>query len=395
MRSTMSWAWFRPVGEGLGRRARAGTAATWSAAATRAGRRRAAEDREGAAARADPTTGGWSASTAPRSRRQKIPCRTDAQLARGDHDQAAAPKPTSTPATGSSRSAPATSAPTRWARGSNYPVGLRLRLHVVPRGRVEGRQPALGLLGQDRQVTARPRRRSPGACCGSVALRRPDGLQRRRGPRRRLDAVERTALAVRAPRPWPPGAEAAACPGSPFDGGRADPTRPGRLQAGPHRQTVSVGPRRSSTAAGGRGLRASRPRSRVCPQALSSTSAGRRDALRLSMLRPVWFSPTLTQSDRGADWFRCDVVASPADQARPLPAGAYRVLERGPTRCPCRRGTAAPGAVVRAGLCSQALVAGRSSRPSDRGAAQTPARRGSEAGAVACKDPARAVAATR
>ena len=27
------------------------------------------------------------------------------------------------------------------------------------------------------------------------------------------------------------------------------------------------------------------------------------------MLRAVWFTPTVAQSDRGADWFRCDVIA--------------------------------------------------------------------------------------
>lgn len=34
---------------------------------------------------------------------------------------------------------------------------------------------------------------------------------------------------------------------------------------------------------------------------------------RLSLLRPVWFTPTLREADRGADWMRCDVVALSGD----------------------------------------------------------------------------------
>ncbi len=33
------------------------------------------------------------------------------------------------------------------------------------------------------------------------------------------------------------------------------------------------------------------------------------DDLRLSMLRAVWFTPTVEDSDDGADWYRCDVIA--------------------------------------------------------------------------------------
>ncbi len=40
---------------------------------------------------------------------------------------------------------------------------------------------------------------------------------------------------------------------------------------------------------------------------------GSLDDRRLSMLRPVWFTPTVEQSDAGASWFRCDVVALAAD----------------------------------------------------------------------------------
>lgn len=46
----------------------------------------------------------------------------------------------------------------------------------------------------------------------------------------------------------------------------------------------------------------------ACPAALPRFLGGDVTDLRLSMIRPVWFTPTLAQSDRGADWYRCDAV---------------------------------------------------------------------------------------
>jgi len=50
-----------------------------------------------------------------------------------------------------------------------------------------------------------------------------------------------------------------------------------------------------------------------CPRQLSSFLGGTVDDLHLSMLRAVWFTPTVETSDAGADWFRCDVIAVAAD----------------------------------------------------------------------------------
>lgn len=47
----------------------------------------------------------------------------------------------------------------------------------------------------------------------------------------------------------------------------------------------------------------------TCPKALASAVGGSLDAVRLSMLRSVWFTPTVEESDAGSDWYRCDVVA--------------------------------------------------------------------------------------
>lgn len=50
-----------------------------------------------------------------------------------------------------------------------------------------------------------------------------------------------------------------------------------------------------------------------CPPALADFLGGGSEAMRLSVLRPVWFTPTLAESDAGASWLRCDVVALDGD----------------------------------------------------------------------------------
>lgn len=47
----------------------------------------------------------------------------------------------------------------------------------------------------------------------------------------------------------------------------------------------------------------------TCPRKLASYVGGSAKARDLSRFAVVWFSPTLAESDRGADWFRCDLVA--------------------------------------------------------------------------------------
>lgn len=46
-----------------------------------------------------------------------------------------------------------------------------------------------------------------------------------------------------------------------------------------------------------------------CPKRFASFVGGTLEQRRLSMLRPVWFTPSVEESDDGADWFRCDVIA--------------------------------------------------------------------------------------
>lgn len=48
---------------------------------------------------------------------------------------------------------------------------------------------------------------------------------------------------------------------------------------------------------------------RVCPDRFAGHVGGTLEQRRLSLLRSVGFTPTVEQSDRGANWFRCDAVA--------------------------------------------------------------------------------------
>ena len=81
----------------------------------------------------------------------------------------------------------------------------------------------------------------------------------------------------------------------------------------------------------------------VCPKKLAPYLGGTAEDLRLSMLKPVWFTPTVAQSDLGATWLRCDLVAVARDgQLAPL-RGPLRGAMKGEWRgiyglC----GTAAP-----------------------------------------------------
>ncbi|WP_460715359.1 septum formation family protein [Nocardioides dilutus] len=52
---------------------------------------------------------------------------------------------------------------------------------------------------------------------------------------------------------------------------------------------------------------------KACPRRLAAFLGTTDAALRLTMLRAVWFTPSLEQSDAGANWYRCDVVAVAGD----------------------------------------------------------------------------------
>jgi len=81
---------------------------------------------------------------------------------------------------------------------------------------------------------------------------------------------------------------------------------------------------------------------RVCPRKLAAFLGTTDDALRLTMLRAVWFTPSIEQSDAGANWYRCDVVAV---------AGDGRLAR---VRGSLEKGLAEPDGVAAYGMCGTA-----------------------------------------
>lgn len=92
--------------------------------------------------------------------------------------------------------------------------------------------------------------------------------------------------------------------------------------------------------------RVQRQVARECPQRLGSFVGGTLEQRRLSMLRSVWFTPTVEESDAGANWFRCDVTAVAGEQElAPLTGQLAGVLDTAAGRSRYAMcGTAEPGA---------------------------------------------------
>jgi len=81
-----------------------------------------------------------------------------------------------------------------------------------------------------------------------------------------------------------------------------------------------------------------------CPAALPAYLGGDQEALRLSMLRAVWFTPTVDQAAQGADWYRCDVIALTGDQQLATITGPLKgVLSSNHANEWAMCGTAQPG----------------------------------------------------
>lgn len=85
--------------------------------------------------------------------------------------------------------------------------------------------------------------------------------------------------------------------------------------------------------------------STACPRRFVSFVGGTVDERRLSLLRTVWFTPTLEQGQAGAHWFRCEAIALQDDQhLAPLSGPISGALDNDTTRqryALC--GTAEPG----------------------------------------------------
>lgn len=95
-----------------------------------------------------------------------------------------------------------------------------------------------------------------------------------------------------------------------FHVGRIDPIRDGHLLAVDSRAVVAQV-------------------AKTCPARFRAYVGGDEETRRLSRFEPVWFAPTLQQSDRGETWFRCDLVALAGQQRLlPLPKQARGILDR-------------------------------------------------------------------
>jgi hypothetical protein len=135
--------------------------------------------------------------------------------------------------------------------------------------------------------------------------------------------------------------------------------------------------------------------STVCPRRFAVFVGGTVDARRLSMLRTVWFAPTIRQAAKGGHWFECVAIALRDDQ--------HLAVLRGPVKGaladPGRRdhyavcGTADPGsAAFEQRICSSPH-SWKALRTVDFPAGKYPGvARVRSAGQGPCRDAGRAVA---
>lgn len=71
----------------------------------------------------------------------------------------------------------------------------------------------------------------------------------------------------------------------------------------------------------------------TCRAKVGAFLGGTQDEMRLSMVRPTWFTPTVAQSDKGADWFRCDAfIVQSADSLVSRTGSLRHALAKSATR---------------------------------------------------------------
>lgn len=194
---------------------------------------------------------------------------------------------------------------------------------------MEGRQPPLGVLGEDDAVSRRLR----GSVDGAVRARSLTGLLA--GPMLAAlmlggllagcttddDAPESgptptpTVVPTATPVPAPP---VGACYRLTYEQAVAPTTDVAPVGCGRRHTSTTYAVGRVDALVDGHLLAIDSERvqaqvARTCPRRLGAFLGGSVEDLRLSMLRPVWFTPSVEESDAGADWFRCDVIALAGD----------------------------------------------------------------------------------
>jgi Septum formation len=178
---------------------------------------------------------------------------------------------------------------------------------------VEGRQPPLGVLGEDLGVIRLVALLLVATLAVAGCSSGDDEPEAAPTP----SASTTTPAPPTAP-PAPPRPQRLQCRRLSYDEALA-PTDSDRVVGckAPHTgQTYAVGQLR--TVIGGHLVAVDSDRvqaqvARVCPRKLAAFLGSTDDALRLTMLRAVWFTPSVEQSDAGANWYRCDVVAVAGD----------------------------------------------------------------------------------
>lgn len=216
-----------------------------------------------------------------------------------------------------------------------------------------GRQPALGLLGTHLVVTRMPPRALLAAASLVVAGCSGDPSSSASSSSE-PGAGSPSPVAAESPSPSPspevvdvPPPPTGTCYRLSYDEAVAPTSAARPVACSSRHSSVTFESDRLTTLVGGR-VRAVDSRrvqaavAQRCPTALGDFLGGGPDALRLSMLRSVWFSPSLEEFDQGAAWYRCDVVA---------PAGAQRLADLTP---PMKGTLATPLGQDRYGMCGTA-----------------------------------------
>jgi hypothetical protein len=193
---------------------------------------------------------------------------------------------------------------------------------------VVDRQPPVDLLGEDRPVTARSRRTLSAAAALTTVLGLAAACSSDE-PQAKKTTSSPTATAAVAPAPPP--AKAACYDLDLAEAAEATSTAsPVPCRTRHTAVTIRVGTTRP--VADGHLLAVDsdtvqRQIASQCRAAFASYVGGDAETQRLSRLTVVWFSPSLAESDRGALWFRCDLVAlAGRNRLAPLPRSSRNLL---------------------------------------------------------------------
>ncbi len=188
---------------------------------------------------------------------------------------------------------------------ARLPRRLRLRLLVVQGAGVERRQPSVGVLGEDRLVRALVAGLAvallTAGCSGSTSSSSDAG------PTPLLSSPTTTSASPQ-PKPDPPPPERA-CYRLAYDDALAPTIRKKPVPCTERHNAVNfyVGRYDEDLAVDGATLH--RIVSTACPKRFATFAGGSLEDRRLSLLRTVWFTPTVEQAALGARWYSCVALA--------------------------------------------------------------------------------------